>query len=341
MMFEPSLDAFIITVAVAAACVGVTGVIARHSLRWAAIFTPLAVALPMVVGLLIGISHMLVDSYLPLWILLVTLPITLFSGIYVSIRTQKQIQRHQHELEEEQRLREIDNSRRDLITALSHDLRTPLAGIRAMAEALEDGVAPDPLEYYHRIGSEAQRTTSMVEDIMALARLSSSNFTLKREPVMVSDLVSDLLAQLQPLATRRGISLDGEATGPGDICADPALITRAVQNLVVNALNYSQPASRVLVTVESTAATVTISVRDECGGISPADCTHLFEVGWRSDAARTPGTAVGSGLGLPIVESIVRAHGGTVDVANAPADGTYENGCRFTITLPSIHPHHV
>lgn len=328
--------------AVAAALgVGLVGVLAtlraaRRSIGWATILGPVTVVLATGAGLLVGIRQMLIgDAQVVLSVLAAVLPVALLVGIFVSTRSNRIASLARAELEAEQRSRAVEKGRLELITWLSHDLRTPLAGIRAMGEALSDGVASDPERYHRSIVAEADRTTNMVNDLMALAGLRSSSNQMSDEPVSLADLVSDLLVQLHPLAEARGMQLVGElAAESSEIQGDASLLTRALQNVMVNAVNYSLPDSRIHVLLDASPGMVTVQVSDGCGGLDADTARHMFEAGWRKDAARTPRASTGSGLGLSIVQAVVNAHGGHVHVE--PADG----GCSMIINLPacSIDP---
>ncbi|RLP11679.1 sensor histidine kinase [Propionibacterium australiense] len=305
--------------------------VARHSVRWATILSPVTAVLAIGAGLLVGIRQMLIgDAQVVLSVLAAVLPVALLVGIFVSIRSNRIASLTRAELEAEQRDRAVEKGRLELITWLSHDLRTPLAGIRAMGEALSDGVASEPERYYRSIIAEADRTTAMVNDLMALAGLQSGTNRMSDEPVSLADLVSDLLVQLQPLAEARGLHLAGElATDSSEVHGDASLLARALQNVMGNAVNYSLPGSRVRVLLYASPGTVTVRVSDGCGGLDEDTAQHMFEAGWRKDAARTPRATTGSGLGLSIVRAVVDAHGGRVYVE--PGDA----GCSMIIELPA------
>ncbi|PIE97337.1 MAG: two-component sensor histidine kinase, partial [Propionibacterium sp.] len=148
--------------------------VARHSILWASLLSPVSVVVAMASGLLLGAKLMVIEGVGQyLLILLATALVALVIGGFVSVGSNRLIAEKNAELERVRRLREVDEGRRELLTWMSHDIRTPLAGIRAMAEALEDGIAADPRRYYQAIVSEAERTTEMVSDLMSLARLQS------------------------------------------------------------------------------------------------------------------------------------------------------------------------
>ncbi|HEY6791864.1 MAG TPA: HAMP domain-containing sensor histidine kinase, partial [Trebonia sp.] len=229
-----------------------------------------------------------------------------------------------------ERERRIDQSRRQLVAWVSHDLRTPLAGLQAMAEALQDGIATDPARYHKQIHAEATRLSAMVDDLFELSRIQSGTLSLAVDLVEVGDLVSDMVASMEPLAYARGVQLTGQAAGSLLIPADARELSRALANLLTNAIRHTPENGRVLVTATAEAGDVLMTVADGCGGIPEADLGSVFETAWRGSAARTPGADGGAGLGLAIVHGIVEAHHGQVSVVNAG------DGCRFEIRLPAL-----
>jgi signal transduction histidine kinase len=236
--------------------------------------------------------------------------------------------------ESRDRERALESSRRDLVAWVSHDLRTPLAGLRAMAEALEDGVAAAPERYHKQIRIEVDRLAGMVDDLFEISRLQAGAPSARADRVSLDDLVSDCVAALEPVAGLQGVRLIGKATDAAEVVGNGAELNRALTNLLVNAIRHTAPDGTVEITVrstgESTAPAAEVTVRDECGGIAPDDLARVFEVGFRGEAARTPqpGLGGGAGLGLAITRGIVTAHDGSVEVHNATG------GCTFTVRLP-------
>jgi len=230
--------------------------------------------------------------------------------------------------ESRERERALEASRRELVAWVSHDLRTPLAGLRAMTEALEDGVADDPARYHKQMRSEVDRLTGLVDDLFELARIHAGSLKLSLDQVSLADLVSDTLAGTDVLARARGVALTGRATGPLTVRADSRELTRALTNLVVNAIRHTPTDGTVEITATEGAGQAVVSVSDGCGGIPEADLPRLFDVAWRGTHARTPGPEGGAGLGLAIVRGIVEAHAGEITVANTA------HGCRFSLRLP-------
>jgi signal transduction histidine kinase len=234
--------------------------------------------------------------------------------------------------ESRERERRVEASRRQLIAWVSHDLRAPLAGLQAMAEALQDGIARDPARYHRQIHSEATRLSVMVEDLFELSRIQSGTLALVLAEVEAGDLISDTVASMEPLAVARGIQLAGQAGRSLLIRADARELSRALANLVTNAIRHTPDDGRVLVRASAEADDVLVTVADGCGGIPEADLGSVFDLAWRGSKARTPGADGGAGLGLAIVRGIVEAHHGRVRVVNT------SGGCRFEIRLPARAP---
>jgi signal transduction histidine kinase len=225
----------------------------------------------------------------------------------------------------------LEAARRELVAWVSHDLRAPLAGIRAMSEALEDGVAASPELYYKQMQAAVDRLTTMVDDLFELSRLQSGKLPLESEPVPLSDLISDCLATLDPLAAAQGVTLTGRTDGSGPaVVGSVRELSRALTNLLANAIRHTSRGGRVEARVSCRAGRAVVAVQDECGGIPAQELDRVFDVGFRGEPARTPGQpSAGSGLGLAIARGIVEAHSGNVGVQNTPG------GCVFTIELPT------
>jgi signal transduction histidine kinase len=239
---------------------------------------------------------------------------------------------------EESRAREarLEDSRRELISWVSHDLRTPLAGMRAMTEALEDGMAPDPERYRTQIRREVDRMVRMVDDLFELSRIHAGVLRVEPETVVVGDLVSEAIAGADPVARSRNVRLGGSVEEGLAVAGDPAGLARVVSNLLMNAIRHTPADGVVEVHGRSLADWVELSVTDGCGGLDPADMQRVFDVAWQGSRARTPDPAAGdlrgAGLGLAIVRGIVEAHEGVVHVENVPAGEPV--GCRFLVRLP-------
>lgn len=326
--------------ALAAAVAGLIGavVVTVVARRWpvvAALLTPVTVVLAVAAGILAGARSMALEgsNLEVVWTVLVaTVPVALVVGVMLARRTTAIQRDAEREAMERQRDAEVEAKRREMVAWVSHDLRTPLAGIRAMAEALEDDVAPDPTTYYRRIREEVDRLAAMVDDLLAVSRLQSGHLDLRLEQVRLRDLVSDTIASATVLAEQRGVQLSGECADDVTAYVDEPGLSRALTNLVVNAVRYTPSGGSVRVVAATGERGTTLRVSDTCGGIPAEDLPRVFEAGWRGSAARTPGAATGAGLGLAVVRGLVDAFDGTVTVAN---DGP---GCVFEITLPTTAP---
>ena len=226
------------------------------------------------------------------------------------------------------RERALEQSRQQLVVWISHDLRTPLAGLRAMAEALEDGVAADPPRYHKQMRAEADRLAGMVDDLFELSRIHSDTLQLSRDEIALGDLVSDVLASTEALARERGVQLAGKAAGQLAVRADPRELSRALTNLLANAIRYTPQGGSVYVEAKPEREGALLTVADGCGGIPEADLPHVFDLAWRGSDARSPEPGSGAGLGLAIVRGVVEAHRGSVRVVNTP------DGCCFEMRLP-------
>ncbi|MFD4878441.1 sensor histidine kinase [Streptomyces sp. NPDC058420] len=229
--------------------------------------------------------------------------------------------------ESRDRERALESSRRELVAWISHDLRTPLAGLRAMSEALEDGVAADPDRYLRQIRTEVERLNDMVGDLFELSRIHAGSLALTRSRMSLYDLIGDALAGADPLARELGVRLVGDRIEPVPVEVDGKEMSRVLGNLLVNAIRRTPADGTVAIAAERSADGVVLSVTDGCGGIPEDDLPRVFDTGWRGTHARTP--PAGAGLGLAIVRGIVEAHQGRAAVRNV------SGGCRFEVTLPA------
>ncbi|HEX3931081.1 MAG TPA: HAMP domain-containing sensor histidine kinase [Nocardioides sp.] len=228
----------------------------------------------------------------------------------------------------------LEQSRRELVSWVSHDLRTPLAGLRAMTEALEDGLADDPARYHLQMRSEVDRMVRMVDDLFELSRIHAGVLRISPQAVALGDVVSEALAGADSVAQARGVRLGGYVDEDVLVTADPASLSRVVSNLLMNAIRHTPPDGVVEVRGRAVPDGVELSVTDACGGLKDDELSRVFDVGWQGSAARTPAHdnaagGAGAGLGLAIVKGIVEAHLGNVAVSN------HEPGCRFLVTLPT------
>ena len=223
----------------------------------------------------------------------------------------------------------LEASRRELVAWVSHDLRTPLAGLRAMAEALEDGVASDPERYHRQIRREVDRMAGMVDDLFELSRIQAGALSLSPAPVDLRELVDDVVAGSAPMAEAGGVRL-GVVTEHAHVRGDAAELGRVLANLVVNAIRHTPSDGTVQVTGAADGTECVLAVSDGCGGLRDEELERVFDAGWRGTTARTPVPDGGAGLGLAIARGIVEAHAGRIAVSNTAA------GCRFEVRLPRL-----
>ncbi len=256
-------------------------------------------------------------------------------------RLARQLERTRGELEESRaRERATDLARRELVSWVSHDLRTPLSGIRAITELLEDDILDDPAEikaYYGTLRRESDKLAALVQDLFEVSRISSGAIRIEHVPVDLVDLVEDTVAGAAPVAEQRGITITTAVQEGTVVAAGLPELSRVLRNLVSNAVRESIDGGRVLVeggpsTATDGRATVELSVQDTCGGIPEDVIGRVFEASYRGEQARTPRADGGAGLGLAIARGFVHAHGGAITVANVPG------GCRFVVALPQAPP---
>ena len=233
----------------------------------------------------------------------------------------------------DQKQRELERLRRDLIAWTSHDLQTPLTSMRAVLEALSDGVVDEP-EMVKRYLLTAQRDvmslSALIDDLFQMSQLDTGGFPLHRAPSSLTDLVSDTLESFSHLAKQQEVTLEGQVESDVDpVYMDTQAIGRVFNNLISNALRHTPGRGRVSVWVRRSGAGVDVTVSDTGEGIRAQDIPHIFERFYRGDASRSRGRGTGAGLGLAIARGIVRAHGGNIQVQSEPGRGT-----QFTFHLP-------
>lgn len=229
------------------------------------------------------------------------------------------------------RERALEQSRRELVAFMSHDLRTPLAGLRALAEGVEDGVVDDVPAAMRRIRSTVDRLSLLVDDLFELSRVTGGGTRRPRRLVSLAEVAMDVITEACDQARSRDVRLEADLPEPDDrlpVLGDADELVRAVTNLVANAIRHTTPGGTVrLVANRGTEGQIRMAVIDGCGGIPDADLAHVFDVGWRGTPARTPDDG-GAGLGLAIARGVVEAHEGRILVENV------DGGCRFELALP-------
>jgi signal transduction histidine kinase len=259
------------------------------------------------------------------------------SGSEFRVLAQELASTSQKLAESREREHRIEESRRELVAWIAHDLRTPMAGIMSMAEALEDDLAADPQRYHRQMREQVSRLSAMVDDLFELSKIDSGTLRLALQEVSLLDVVSDTVSDLRPLIKDREVLIHSESRGDDVVLADPRELSRAVSNLLLNAVQHTPPGSPITVVASVIQGGASVAVIDAGGGIAEDDLHRVFDPGWRGASARTPPLpdpstsplrSSGAGLGLAIVRGIATAHHGDVTVQNVPG------GCRFELTLP-------
>ncbi len=228
--------------------------------------------------------------------------------------------------------RELESMRRDLIAWVSHDLQTPLTSVRAILEALSDGMVEDP-ETVKRYLITAQRDvrslSSLIDDLFQMAQLDAGGFPLHRAQASLNDLVSDTLESFTELAKQSEITLEGNVDSDVDpVHMDTQAIGRVLNNLIGNALRHTPNQGRVSVWARRTDHSVEVTVSDTGEGIRVEDIPRIFERFYRGEKSRNRVTG-GAGLGLAIARGIVQAHGGDIRVESKTG-----KGAQFTFYIP-------
>lgn len=305
----------------------------RRSLTATMVALVLVPLLSALVGVL-GVSGFMYTPQLlgTVVVCLVVGAVTLPAGLLLGRRVAREAMWQREALEAERRSEE---SRRRLVAGMSHDLRSPLAGITGMADALIDGVVRDPdevREYLARIQRETARMTRMVEDLFQLSRATSGTLQLRLEPLALAEVASDAVAAVTPDATTAGTS--GVAVRAVEPEAWPVVLasdidlTRVLRNVLSNAVRHTRAGGSVHLSAGTRDDDVAwLRIDDGCGGIPEEDRPRLFEVGYRGSSARTPSEHSGAGLGLAIARGLMEAQGGEITIVN------HGDGCRAELTL--------
>jgi signal transduction histidine kinase len=225
-------------------------------------------------------------------------------------------------------LQRLEQLRRNMVTDVAHELRTPLSNLRGYLEAIRDGVVEATPGMIASLHEEAMLLNRLVDDLQELALAESGQLTLVRQPVQLAELVSRSIFLLEARAAQKGLSLRADL--PGDlpvVQADPERISQVLRNLLNNAITNTPPSGEVRLGARQVNGQVEVSVADSGMGIAPEHLPYVFERFYRVDKSRTRATG-GAGLGLAIVKQLVEAHGGQVSIASEPERGTT---VRFTL----------
>lgn len=218
------------------------------------------------------------------------------------------------------RLSELFDSRSELVAWAGHDLRTPIASLKAMLEAVEDGVAA-PDELVPVVRKQVATLERLVEDLFEVAYMDTGALRLELREVEIAGVVRSCVADMSAEAQAAGIQLAAATNGPIVARCAPEKIERVVRNLLSNALRHTPPDGAVVVSVESDDGYVKVVVEDTGEGLPAGARRRVFDRFWRGDTARTRASA-GSGLGLTIARGLVNAHGGTIWAEPRAGGGT-------------------
>jgi len=231
------------------------------------------------------------------------------------------------------RSRQVDTTRREFVTNVSHELRSPLASIKAMVETLEGGALDDRQaagDFLRRIHQEVDRMVEMVEGLLELARVESGQTELRMTAVDMVALAEEARSAMQARAEAAGIAIDVSSTGRCGATGDAAKLRQVLVNLLDNALKFTPGGGRIVVTLGMQNDSVRVEVSDTGRGIATEHLPHVFERFYKVDRSRRDG---GTGLGLAIARHIVEAHGGTIGVESAVGTGS-----TFRFTVPAAPP---
>jgi two-component system phosphate regulon sensor histidine kinase PhoR len=220
-------------------------------------------------------------------------------------------------------LRNLQTMRRELIGNISHDLRTPIAGIKAMVETLQDTAIDDKQvawDFLTRINGEVDRLTQMVTELTELSHIETGKAELRRVPTNLNYLIEEVVGQMSPQAESKPVTITTDFNSNLPVIkVDKDRIRQTLTNLVHNAIKFNNPGGKVTITTTFDNESAIVSMSDTGIGISKEDLPHIFERFYKADKARSQG---GSGLGLAIAKHTIQAHGGSISVKSEEGKGT-------------------
>jgi signal transduction histidine kinase len=216
-----------------------------------------------------------------------------------------------------ERQRALEAGRRELISAVSHDLRTPLATTRAMVEALADGVVTDKADVARYLGlilREIQHLSRLIDDLFELSQIDSGSLRLRHDAIDLTQLVGDTVAAYQAPARERDLRIEAALNGPLALQADGERLQRVLRNLLDNALRHTPSGGTIAIEAKSQASTVSLSVSDSGPGVADDDLERIFDSFYRVERSRHRDESAksGAGLGLAIARGLVLAHHGRI-----------------------------
>jgi two-component system sensor histidine kinase BaeS len=211
------------------------------------------------------------------------------------------------------------SARQLLFTSIGHDLRTPLAAMRAAVESLQDGLAPDPARYYEIIGGQLDNVEGLLDQLVEYARIESGENNRERTTVSIAELAHETVEALSPVAHRMDVDVQLQSDGPAVVVASTTDMSRVLRNLLENAIRHSPSGKSVHVAVR-TGSEIEVAVHDQGPGFPDDFREHAFEPFTGADPARNTRTGH-SGLGLAIARALVEAHGGRIWLAAGAGGG--------------------
>jgi signal transduction histidine kinase len=233
-----------------------------------------------------------------------------------------------------EKLEQVELMRRQLLADVSHELRTPLTAIKGSMEGLIDGVLPADHSTYQNVYREADRLQRLVEDLQELSRVESGGIELTLKPVNLRALIKNALQRMRPSFDEKKVKLESKIQEKlPRVNADEDRLLQVIINLLSNALQFTPKKGSVMVTTAKIKNNLVVSIADNGIGIKPQDVEHIFERFYRADKSRSRQEGGGSGIGLTIAQSLVRAHGGRIWV-ESEGEG---KGSVFSFSLP-INP---
>jgi two-component system phosphate regulon sensor histidine kinase PhoR len=229
-------------------------------------------------------------------------------------------------------LRRLENIRRDFVSNISHELRTPIASLKALNETLQEGAINDPTvsdNFLDKMSAETDKLAQMVEELGELSRIESGELPIQRLPFNIAEAINMAVSRLQAQAYRAGLSLsiDVPQSIP-QVLGDRDRVEQVLLNLLHNAIKFTPSGGAVSISADPNDKVVRVSISDTGVGIADDDLPRVFERFYKADKARSGG---GTGLGLAIAKHIIEAHGGVITVDSVEGKGT-----TFTFTLPSV-----
>ena len=235
-----------------------------------------------------------------------------------------------------ERQAELEQARNDLVASVSHDLRTPLSSMRAMVEAISDGVVSDQStvrRYCTALAGEVERLSGLIDDLFELSRLEAGSASLRVLPNSVEAILAATVDSMKAQAAGREVELrDSLESELGSVMVDSHMIQRALCNLIQNAIRHTPPDGTIVVEAHDQGPTVRIDVVDTGQGIPQQDIEKVFDRFYRGEKSRSREYG-GTGLGLAIAKGIVEAHGGRIWVESGAGAGS-----RFSFSIPRAGP---